>query len=177
MTDANQDHHQEFLRAFTRHEPALRAFVRRLVPTRVDADDILQEVAIILWEKFDQFDSAGSFYAWACGIARYKVLSWLRDKGRERMLLSPEVIELLADHTLDTESHLKEQRLALEHCFEKITPVEQDLLARAYSPDSQVQEVASSSGRSVSGFYQWLYRMRQLLLDCIQRRMAQESSV
>ena len=62
--------HREFLRAFTTNEPAVRAFVRRLVPSRTDADDILQEVSIVLWEKFDEFDRSGSFKSWACGIAR-----------------------------------------------------------------------------------------------------------
>ncbi len=58
--------HQNFLRAFTLHEPAIRAFVRRLVPARADADDILQEVAIVLWEKFDEFrqDGLPQEFAW-----------------------------------------------------------------------------------------------------------------
>jgi len=34
MSPAENDHHNRFLRGFTAHEPAIRAFVRRLVPTR-----------------------------------------------------------------------------------------------------------------------------------------------
>jgi len=177
MSDGNQDHHQQFLRAFTTHEPAVRAFVRRLVPTRADADDILQEVAIVLWEKYEEFREGEDFKAWACGIARYKVLSWLRDKGRDRLVLNTEVVELIAKESLRDEPHLHKQRIALEACLEKVPPTDRILLAQAYQSDVKIQDIAETSGRSVGGLYQWLYRMRQILLECIQRNIAQESSV
>ena len=177
MSDGNQDHHQQFLRAFTTHEPAVRAFVRRLVPTRADADDVLQEVSIVLWEKFEEFREGEDFKAWAFGIARYKVLSWLRDKGRDKLVLNSEVVELIANESLRDEPHLLKQRMFLEACLEKVPKAERNLLAQAYQSDAKIQDIAETSGRSVGGFYQWLYRMRQILLECIQRTMAQESSI
>lgn len=38
MSPAETENQHRFLRRFTAHEPALRAYVRRLVPTRADAD-------------------------------------------------------------------------------------------------------------------------------------------
>ena len=171
----HDERHRRFLRAFTTHEPTVRAFVRRLVPTRADADDILQEVSIVLWEKFDEFRPGADFRAWACGIARYKVLAWLRDKGRERLVLNSEVVELIANESQQAESQLEQQRLALESCFEKIPAEQRDLLAKAYRRDVKIQDVAACSGRSVGGFYQWLHRLRRLLLECIGRELAEES--
>jgi len=176
MPDSGQESHQQFLRAFTTHEPAVRAFVRRLVPTRADADDVLQEVAIVLWEKFGEFRGGGDFKAWACGIARFKALAWLRDKGRDRLVLANDVVELIASESLRDEPRLERQREALEVCLEKVPPDDRDLLARAYGPEAKIQEVATTSGRSVGGFYQWLYRMRRLLLECVERVLAQEPS-
>ena len=169
------ERHRQFLRSFTKNEPAVRAFVRRLVPGRADTDDILQDVAIVLWEKFDEFRPDGDFRAWACGIARFKVLSWLRDKGRDRLVLANNVVELIADESLKVEFRLERQRVALETCFEKLPTVERDLLTRAYRPEAKIQDVALTSGRSVGGFYQWLHRMRRLLLECINRKLAEES--
>lgn len=171
----DQKGHREFLQAFTRHEPAVRAFVRRLVPSRSDADDILQEVSIVLWEKFHEFDSGGDFKAWACGIARFKVLSWLRDRGRDRLVLDSDVIEQIAEESLHVESQLEQQRIALEDCFERIPTKERELLARAYHRDVKIREVASASGRSIGGFYQWLHRMRKRLLDCLSHKLAEET--
>ncbi len=172
----NQNRHQKFLRAFTTHEPAVRAFVRRLVPSRTDADDVLQEVSIVLWEKFDEFHDGADFKAWACGIARFKVLAWLRDKGRDRLVLNTDVVELIAADSLRDEPHLQKQRIALEACFEKVPAAERKLLTRAYQADANIRETAATSGRSIGGFYQWLYRMRQTLLECVRRTIAQETS-
>lgn len=172
----NNDRHRHFLRHFTTNEPAVRAFIRRLVPSRADADDILQEVSIVLWEKFDEFRSEGDFRAWACGIARFKVLSWLRDRGRDRLVLDSEVVALIAEESLQIESRLELQRNALETCVEKMPTKERDLLFRAYERNARIQEVAMTSGRSVGGFYQWLHRMRKLLMDCITRALAKETS-
>ena len=172
MLDAETNRSSRFLRAFTTHEPAVRAFIRRLVPTRVDADDVLQEVSIVLWEKFDEFRDGEDFKAWACGIARFKALAWLRDKGRDRLVLSSDVVGLIAEQSVQGESKLERQREALELCLEKLSPAERDLLARAYQPKTKIREVAESSGRSVGGLYQWLHRMRQKLMTCVTRELA-----
>ena len=58
----------------------------------------------------------------------------------------------------------------------KLEPSQRDLLMAAYQPQARVQKVAAHSGRSVPGFYQWLYRMRRLLLDCVQRELAVEEA-
>lgn len=168
--------HERFLRLFTANEPAIRAFVRGLVPARADADDILQEVAIVLWNKFDMFHVDGDFRTWAYGIARFKVLSWIRDQKRNRLMLATDVVELIAVDSHRIDGTLQRQRELLEQCFEKVSPRDRELLSQAYQPHVIIQEVAESSGRTVAGFYQWLYRMRQLLQECVHRELAREAS-
>ncbi len=176
MTPDERQQHQCFLRAFTANEPAIRAYVRRLVPSRADADDVMQEAAIILWEKFGEFRAGANFRAWAFGVARYKVLSWLRDKGRDRLVLDEDVVALLADESAGDEPRLDRQRRALEVCAGKLEPAQRELLMRAYQPDTQIQDVAAGSGRTVAGFYQWLHRIRRALLDCVRRELSKEAA-
>ena len=173
MSDTGRN--QRFVREFSRHEAVIRAYVRRLVPLRSDADDIFQEVAKVLWEKFDDFEEERCFRAWACGIARYKVLSWMRDKGRQRLVLDSDVVELIADESDGDESRFDEQRTALKACFEKVPPEQRKLLSDAYGAGVKIQDVAATNGRSTAGFYQWLYRVRQMLLECVQRELADEN--
>ena len=172
MTPTENQHHT-FLRAFTANEFAIRAYVRRLVPTRHDADDIMQEVCIVLWNKFGEFRESEDFRAWALGIARYAALAWRRDKARDRLILDENVVMKLAEETTGDEPILQHQRDALERCMQKINPGQRELLMKAYQPDARIRDVARDSGRSIPGFYQWLHRIRQLLLDCIHRSLAQ----
>lgn len=176
MTSEENHRHDLFLRAFTTHDPAIRAYVRRLVPARSDADDVMQDVSLVLWKKFDSFREGGDFRAWAFGVARFEVLGWLRDKGRDRLVLDEEVVTKLAEETADDEPRLERQREALGACMEKVGPDQRELLMQAYQMESRIQEVALGSGRTVPGFYQWLHRMRRTLLDCIRRALTQEVS-
>jgi len=176
MSPAENDHHNRFLRAFTAHEPAIRAFLRRLVPTRADADDVMQDVSLVLWRKFDTFRESGDFRAWAFGVARLEVLAWFRDRGRERLVLDEEVVLKLAEETAEDEPNLARQREALELCIGKVPVDQREILMQAYQPETRIQDLAQDSGRTISGFYQWLHRVRRMLLDCIRRSMSREVS-
>lgn len=166
--------HRLFLRLFTANEAAVRAFVRRLVPARADADDIMQEVSVVLWEKFDTFRADGEFRSWAFGVARYEVLAWFRDRGRDRLVLSERAVELLGVEAEIHEAQREPRREALERCIAEVTPEQRGLLLRAYAPGARIADLARESGRTEPGLYQWLYRLRKLLLTCIRNRMGKE---
>lgn len=174
MSPDEHDSHRQFLRSFTAHEPAIRTYVRRLLPSRADADDVMQEVSVVLWEKFDRVRDGGDFRSWAFGVARYEVLTWLRDRGRDRIVLDESVVGLLADEGAEDEPHLERQREALEACMHKLTPGQRNVIMLAYQPGARIWTLARRSGRTVAGFYQWLYRVRRTLLDCIRQNLARE---
>ncbi len=163
-----------FLRLFTSHEAAIRAYVRRLVQLRSDVDDLMQDIAVVLWGKFDQFDEGRDFRAWAFGIARFEVLGWLRDRGRDRRILAGDVLELIAESSPEEELEFSRQRAALESCLRKLNVDQRELLLAAHQPGLSIREAAAQSGRSDAGFTQWLYRMRQSLLECVRREVARE---
>ena len=132
----------------------------------------MQGVALVLWAKFEQFREDGDFRSWAMGIARYEVLTWLRDRGRDRLVLAGDAAEMIAEETAIDVAQLEQQRTALQSCLEKLTPKNRSLLLESYGSELMIQEVAANSGRSIAAFYQWLHRMRRLLLDCVQHELA-----
>ena len=72
MDHENMQAHDQFLRLFTANEAAIRANVRRAVPTRQDAADVMQGVALVLWRKFGELEEPDQFRKWAFGVARYE---------------------------------------------------------------------------------------------------------
>jgi len=189
MDEIDSQRHEQFLRLYTAQEPAIRAFVRRLVPTRADAADVMQEVALVLWRKFGLFDSSAvpvdvgtakpqdageGFRRWAFGVARYETLAWLRDKARDRHVLAGDVLEMLADEAAVAEPQLSVQREALERCLARLPREQRKLVIAAYTPGARIQEIAERSGRTLAGFYQWLHRTRLRLLECTRQVLALE---
>lgn len=174
MRQEDSDVYEAFLRHFAANEAALRAYVRRLVPTRHDAADVMQGTALVLWKKFGDLDSPEDFRKWAFGVARYEALAWLRDKARDRRVLADDLLDTIADEAALIDERLEAQREALEDCLEKLPAEQRTLVLKAYMPDVQMTAVAEQSGRTIGAFYQWLHRMRMRLLECTQRTIRTE---
>ena len=167
----NQDtpQNQRFVRLFAVNEPAIRSFVRKMVPRRDDVCDVIQDVAVVLWRKFDPSCGDLDFRKFAFSVAHYEVLAWRRDRARDRHLLDEDVLMALAEECVETEDLLAAQREALKTCMEKLTNPQRKLLLAAYGAKGSVQQLAQQSGRSTQGIYQWLYRMRIMLLACVRK--------
>ncbi len=165
---------EQFLTLFTSNEPAIRAYVRRLVPTRHDAADVMQGVSLVLWKKFRELNQPNDFRKWAFGVAHYETLAWLRDKARDRLVLADDVLHTIAHESGQDEEQLSAQREALEGCLEKLPEQQRTVILAAYAPDVGIQDVAKQSGRTVAAFYQWLHRMRLRLLECTRRTLQAE---
>ncbi|KAA5542703.1 sigma-70 family RNA polymerase sigma factor [Roseiconus nitratireducens] len=174
MEPDHNDIHEQFLTHFAANEPAIRAYVRRLVPTRHDAADVMQGVALVLWRKFDELDDTEHFRRWAFGVARHEALGWLRDKARSRLTLAEDVLHVVACESTRDDDRLSAQREALEGCLEKLPTHHRKIILAAYAPDAAIQEVAGQSGRTVAAFYQWLHRMRLRLLNCTRQVLQAE---
>ena len=52
---------QRFLSLFLRSEREIFRYVAVLVPNSTDAEDVVQQTAMALWEKFDAYDPAQPF--------------------------------------------------------------------------------------------------------------------
>ena len=52
-----------------RHQQAVRAFLRRLLPNPADADDLAQETFLAAWSRLPSWRGEASLRTWLCGIA------------------------------------------------------------------------------------------------------------
>ena len=58
--DPNWDlHNREFVRLLAEHERQLSGYVHALIPLWQDAEDVLQNTKLRLWEQFDSFQREG----------------------------------------------------------------------------------------------------------------------
>ena len=167
--ESEEEKNHRFLSLFTANESSIHAYVRRLVYRREDASDVMQKIAIILWKKFDQLQSDDDFRKWSFGVARFEVLAWRRDlaRERERLVLSTETIELMAEELDRNAEQLDlEKEAILQHCLSKLKKDQRSALQDMYDDKSNTPALAQKFGKSITGFYQWIYRIRQRLAEC-----------
>ncbi len=167
---------RSFLRLFLRNERRVYAYILTLVPNRADADDILQDASLVMWDKFDERNPPDDFAAWGCRIAYFKVLDFYKKGRRARVRFSQAMLERVAETAVEQAAALQldERRDALAGCLEKLPPRDQDLIARRFAPGATTQSAAAAVGRSVDAVYKALAKIRQALFDCVTKALAQE---
>jgi RNA polymerase sigma-70 factor (ECF subfamily) len=165
-----------FLRLFLQNERRLYAYVLALLPNRADADDVLQEASLVMWDKFDAERPPADFAAWGCRIAYFKVLDFCKKRQRSRARFSQAMLARIAETAAEQAATLQldERREALAGCIEKLSPRERDLLARRFTEGASVGSIAASIGRSADSVYKALAKVRLALFDCVTRRLAAE---
>lgn len=166
------DQTASFIQLLREHESQLIVYVRALMPSISEAEDVIQETRIRLWEQFDQFEPGTNFGAWACTIARYFVMTYYTKAGRDRLRFSSEAMERIAQE-VDRASRVTDERIeAIPLCISELSEGNKQLLAMCYSGNYQIQEVAKLLDRTVNATYLALSRIRRSLRTCVERRVA-----
>tara|TARA_R110000850_G_scaffold64807_3_gene145373 strand:+ start:195 stop:731 length:537 start_codon:yes stop_codon:yes gene_type:complete len=177
MDPADRQKNDQFLRLFVENEEALRGFVRSLVPTLDDARDVMQEVAVVLWQKFETLDSPDNFRRWAFGVARFETLAFRRDKARDRHVFSEDLMSLLEAEASAQGQQVQGEARALEHCLTRLPQKQRALIAGAYESGTKIDDMARETGRTPMSLYKALHRIRLILADCIQNSLKQEEGL
>lgn len=173
---ADDASYRAFMRLFTRHEGALRCFVRTLLPTWDDVDEVMQDVSIAAWTKFERFDPQTDFARWTATIARYEVLNYRRTKARDRLVFDADLVHLLADECQEQFAQSEQERRALDGCLDKLPPHHRELVLQVYSAGQKIKPVAEAIGVSPNSLYKTLSRLRLILLRCIEQTVARTAT-
>ncbi|MBI3856243.1 MAG: sigma-70 family RNA polymerase sigma factor [Planctomycetes bacterium] len=161
---------EEFLKLFLRHQGDLRAFLGSVVRDRAAAEDLFQEISLVLWQSFGNYDPARPFGAWARGVAMKKVLQGLEKSRRLPLAFSPPSIQALVD-AYDRTEKLAPDPADLRDCISKLPPRSQSLLALRYERSLKLAEIAKEVGSSLDAVHKLLSRIRENLQECLQRRL------
>lgn len=155
----------------------LFGFIYSLVQNHADAEDVYQQVALVLWEKFDSFTIGTNFAAWATTVAHNTARDYIRSRRRHAITFSEEVLDAIAAaYSAKQCWGNNDTSDALKHCLTKLSPKERSLVDRCYSPNRDFAAIAEAENRTVGAIYQAICRIRKSLYTCVQRRLSQEGT-
>lgn len=167
---------ERFVQHLIECQPRVYAYVLALLADADLADEVVSETNLVLWRKADEFAEGTDFGAWACTIARYQVLAARQKLARDRVVFDDDVLASIAEAAPERTVDLDDRRRALRQCLRSLSPDQQQLIQARYAGDGSVQSLAARLGRSVGSISQTLYRLRNVLLQCIQRRLTEGGS-
>jgi RNA polymerase sigma-70 factor (ECF subfamily) len=155
-------------------EPSVRAYIGAAVRGFHDTQDLVQQVALTVARRFDEYDDSRPFIAWALWLAKSRIADYCRRQGRERLVFSEALLDRLAEALVVRQPKVAARQAALERCLEKLPEKSRQILQLRYAEETPVADVATALGSTPGSIRVMLFRIRNLLAMCIDGEMSQE---
>jgi RNA polymerase sigma factor (sigma-70 family) len=113
---------EEFEKAYRTDYIAVRQFVCRIGIPFDQADDIVQQTYMSVWDKRSEFRGTCSLRTWAMVIARNYSLDYFRKKLRRQRVMNGDIlpIEPFTDISSDIDARNVENKLLCEQLLKKL---------------------------------------------------------
>ena len=168
----DQENTEKLARLWTESQSVVASYIFSLVRDFHLAEDILQQVAVVLVREFEKYDPSRPFLPWTMGIAKNVTLKerreWTKNVNR---LLETELIDRIQATFESKSEELVSTRQALRLCLEKQKNRLLEVLQWRYAFDLKPLEIAHRMGVTSGAVRVMLYRARTSLRECIQRNL------
>ena len=175
MSSNLPDRSSELVQLMMKHQRKLLSYIMTLVPSRSDAEDILQEASLTICEKFSDYTSGTNFYSWACQIAYWKVRAARKKYATSKVIFNEEVFEVISQTRVEMEEELDHRHRALSRCLQKLNERDRRMVLIRYESGHNVKAAAQACGRTIQGAYKALTRIRKTLHDCVSLEVSMET--
>jgi RNA polymerase sigma-70 factor (ECF subfamily) len=170
----SDDAHARFLALHMAHQGTLFGYLLAAVHDFQAAEDILQQVTLILWRKFGEFRPGAPWLPWALGIARREVARHYRSRPKRQSMLTMEILDQVLPALVEDAAPMADRRRVLAKCIEKLPPYHRQLVRLRYEAGRSLEELSQHLKRTVAAVNMILVRVRRALVDCTRRAAARE---
>jgi RNA polymerase sigma-70 factor (ECF subfamily) len=144
-------------------------YIRVFVPHWADADDILQETAMVMWRKFDTYVIGSNFAVWGIRIARNFVMKLNQRRFDKRIRFSSDIVRLLQESAvMDADEQDDDRAQAIQQGLARLSEADAELLALKYERGYTIVKIAQKTGRPLQGLYKAMARIHKTLMRNIQ---------
>ncbi len=142
----------------------------RILKDREEAEDVLQEVYVKVWNKADRFATGkASGIAWLAAIARNQAID--RYRARKPVALNVEEMDDVEDDMPSPEASTvaADERRRINLCLEELQPNHASVVKRTYLSGWSYQEAADELGVPLNTVKTWIRRSLLALRECMNR--------
>ncbi|HEY9283724.1 MAG TPA: sigma-70 family RNA polymerase sigma factor [Pyrinomonadaceae bacterium] len=156
---------------YDRYSSILLGLLLRILHSRAEAEDVLQEVFVQVWRRADSFDeSRGRGFTWLVTLARSRAIDRLRaldSRSRAATASAAEASEVVSDASLD--AFRSEQREIVRAALAELTEDQRRTLLLAYEEGLTQSEIAARLNQPLGTVKTrtraGLMKLRELLRD------------
>ena len=131
---------------FMRHQVRVYRFILRILRDCTQAEDVVSEVFLDVWQRADRFEGRSSVSTWLLAIARHKALTALKPRPLGR--LDDEAVLGIPEPALDPEAEMGERDndAILHRCLKALSPEHSEIIDLVYYQGKSIKEIAEILG-------------------------------
>jgi RNA polymerase sigma-70 factor (ECF subfamily) len=159
------------VRLLVSERSALLGYIYSIVRDWAMADDVFQEVSIVLLNKHDTIPDQGCFGGWMRTAARLEAMNLLRKSGRCPRPMGDAILDLLDAAWNAADAELPSGQMeSLRACVKKLTDRAKHILHLRYGQGIKGTALAEQLQQPPNTVYVALSRIHQRLAKCIEER-------
>ena len=166
---------EAFVRLLMEYEPRVRGFLRALLPSWSDVDEVIQEASLVAWRKFSEFEEGTEFGGWFLTIARFEALKHRTKAAKSPLVFADQLWETIAREEANDSTEVLTRHL--EQCMQKLEPSKRQILIKAHTSGSLIRDLAQNAGKSEQAMYKIIQRLRKSLLECVNKLRVAEKTL
>ncbi|MBI1369161.1 MAG: sigma-70 family RNA polymerase sigma factor [Planctomycetes bacterium] len=161
----------EFATTLARFQHRIYAYALMLTGEPGAAEEVVQQVNVVLCAKADDFVRGTDFMAWAAATVRFEVKAFRTKQSRDRHVFDAATFDILAAEADANLSGLDETTAALHQCIERLSDRQRAILRRRYFDNEVVAHIADAMSMTANAVDQSLFRIRKALAKCVEARL------
>lgn len=159
-----------------RYQGKLLVYLRHLIGANDEAEDLLQNVFVKVYEHLDSFDRERKFSSWIYRIAHNEAVNYLKKKSRRRLVAWEDVVnskdklDMADDKDSPEETWIRgELRHEVRDALEKLPKKYREILVLRYYFDKSYAEMSHITGRPENTVATLLNRAKKKLLSLLNK--------
>lgn len=143
---------------------------RRMTGNHLDADEVVQEVLLVLYKKLRTFEFKSSLYTWIYTITNTRSINYLKKRSLKNFFSLDEIQNKESDGEDVLENIESKQKLEqVEGALQKLPTKQREVFIMRNYDEMSYEEISQVTGKSIGALkanhFHALNKMKELLKD------------
>jgi RNA polymerase sigma-70 factor (ECF subfamily) len=181
MTDTNNDfelvksfingNESSFNRLVLKYQDKIYWHARRMTGNHLDADEVVQEVLIVLYTKMKSFKFKSSLYTWIYRITATRSINFLRKRNLRQIFSidEPDSREVKSREDIINDIEQRERFGILEKVLRKLPAKQREIFIFRNFEELSYDEISQITGNTVGGlkanYFHAMKKITELMKD------------
>lgn len=126
---------------------------RRMTGNHLDADEVTQEVILVMYKKLKDFQFKSSLYTWVFRIVATRSLNYLKKRSLRKLFSfdDPSAYLISSNEDLVSDIEMKEKLQKIDGLLQKLPAKQREVFIMRNYNELSYEEISELTGKSIGG--------------------------